>query len=69
MTQPLISAQTVYESEQRTETLKALIPNIIEEYAVHARLKREKYNALIKENFTPEQAMQIIIAGRDGLEL
>lgn len=66
---PLISAQTLLESEQRLTTLKALIPAMTEEYAVHARLKREKFNALISEGFTPEQAMQIIVAGKDSFSL
>lgn len=66
---PLISANTILEAEQRTKTLKALIPSIIEEYQVHAKLKREKFNALIGEGFTDVQAMQIIVAGGESIGL
>ncbi|MEK5148804.1 hypothetical protein MKX53_17625 [Psychrobacillus sp. FSL K6-4615] len=66
---PLISAQELFEMEQRTKTLKAIIPNAIEEYAVQARLKREKFNALTYEGFTQEQAMQIIVANKEKITL
>lgn len=66
---PLISAQVLLENEQRIRTLKSLIPTMIEEYEVNARLKREKFIALKREGFTEEQAMEIIIAGKDSMTL
>mgnify|MGYP003410557757 CR=1 FL=1 len=66
---PLISAQTLLEAEHRIKTLVAIAPSIIEEYAVHAKLKREKFKALTREGFTEEQAMQIIVNGGESLNL
>lgn len=66
---PMISAQTLLEAEQRLETLRAIIPSLVEEYGVNARIKREKFKALIAEGFTQEQAMQIIVAGGDSVTL
>ena len=66
---PLISAQQILEIEQETATIKALIPNLIEDYKVKSKIKREKFNALINEGFTEEQAMQIIIAAKNDIVL
>lgn len=66
---PLFSAQQLLEMEQGIETLKAMIPMAIEDYAVAARLKREKFIALTREGFTEDQAMQIIVAGKDNVAL
>lgn len=66
---PLISAQELLEMQTANNTLKALIPEIRETFIVAAKIKKEKYNALIQEDFTPEQAMQIIIAGKSEIGL
>lgn len=65
----MISAQQLFELEQATATIKALIPNLIEDYKVKSQVKREKFKALINEGFTEEQAMQIIVAAKDDISL
>lgn len=66
---PLISAQQLLEMQTTNNTLKALIPEFKAMYNVRAKIKKEKYNALIQEGFTTEQAMQIVIAGKDEIDL
>lgn len=66
---PLMSAQQLLEAEQKIKTLEALMPTIVEEYKVYAKVKREKFDALLGENFTEEQALQIVIAGGSDLAL
>lgn len=66
---PLISAQQLFEIEQNIKTLAAFLPTAVEEYEVKSKFKRAKFDALIKEGFTEEQAMQIICAGKDDITL
>lgn len=66
---PKISAHQIFEAEQSIKMLIGLTPTIIEEYAVRARLKREKFEALKREGFNEEQALQIVISGGHNLEL
>lgn len=66
---PIISAQQILEAEQQIKTLLALMPTFIEEYAVRAKVKREKFDALKREGFTDEQAMQVIVAAGSDLQL
>ncbi|AMW99326.1 hypothetical protein [Rummeliibacillus stabekisii] len=63
------SAQQLLEMEQSVENLKAVMSIMIEGYAVSAKFKREKYEALLREGFSETQAMQIVIAGKDDITL
>lgn len=67
--EPIISAQQILEAEQRVKALFAIMPTLVEEYAVNAKVKREKFDALKREGFTDEQAMQVIVAGGSDLQL
>lgn len=66
---PIFSAQQLFEMEQARETLKMMIPEIVEGYKISAKLKRGKYNALVGEGFSSEEAIQIIVAGKESTDL
>lgn len=66
---PIFSAQQMLEFEQGTKSLLAMLPTILEEFNVKAKVKRGKFDALVKEGFTEEQAMQIIVAAKDDMTL
>lgn len=66
---PMFSAQQLLEYEERIKTLWAMLPTFIDEYEIHARLKREKFNALTKEGFSESQAMEIVVAGQSDMDL
>ncbi|MEK4024453.1 hypothetical protein [Sporosarcina sp. FSL W7-1283] len=66
---PMFSAQKLLEYGERIKSLWAMLPTFIDEYEIHARLKREKFNALTKEGFTESQAMEIIVAGQTDMSL
>jgi hypothetical protein len=46
-------------SAQALKAIKEDWPAIVERYALFAAMHRTKYLALIKEGFTPEQALEL----------
>ena len=66
---PMISASEILEMEQQIDTLNAMLPHLVESYEVRAKIKYEKYQALVMSGFSEDQAIGIVIAGGSGIEL
>lgn len=58
--QSFSQANVLIEMLQRQETIKNLVPHMIEMSALSAQILFKKFSDLQKEGFSEEQAMQII---------
>ena len=55
----LDGGKTLGEMRESIESLKDMIPYMKEHYILMAELTRVRYEALLKEGFTPEQALEL----------
>lgn len=44
---------------QAIQTMKDQLPMILESIEIHAQLTRAKFDGLVKQGFTPEQALEL----------
>lgn len=58
--QPKSNAMVSLEAQIRLDTLKNLFPVILDEIKMNAKLRKAKYDALVDEGFSSEQAIEII---------
>ena len=52
-------AASQFQLEQGVEQTKRNMPLILEYITLQAKQRRAKYRALVKEGFTPEQALEL----------
>ncbi|MFD1203567.1 hypothetical protein ACFQ38_00250 [Sporosarcina contaminans] len=57
---PMNSAALNLEIQIGLDNLKAMLPLIIEQNAVNAKILSAKYNSLLHEGFTEAQALEIL---------
>lgn len=57
---PMNSAALSLEIQMGLDNLKAMLPLIIEQNAVNAKILNAKYKSLLQEGFTEAQALSII---------
>jgi len=53
--------EQILEMEKNLKVMKRSIPTMVEYYNVIAHLRHEKYKALVKEGFSADQALALVM--------